>query len=61
MSNTNELMFEVEMLRIALTDLLVNINEDVPADTMSKHFLTAIVNAEDILADLGDIDHKEEV
>jgi hypothetical protein len=61
MSNTNELMLEVEMLRIALTDLLVNINEDVPADTMSKHFLVAIANAEDILADLGDIDHKEEV
>ena len=61
MSNTNELMLEVEVLRIALTDLLVNINEDVPADTMSKHFLAALANAEDILADLSDIDYKEEV
>ena len=57
---TDELRLEIEQLRIALSDLLVNINEDVPADIMSKHMLAAISNAEDLLADLGDIDHKEE-
>jgi hypothetical protein len=56
---SDELRLENEELRVALSDLLTNINEDVPADMMSKHFLAAIANAEDLLADLGDIDHEE--
>ena len=54
-----ELLLENEELRTALSNLVVNVLEDVPAESMTEHLITAISEAEDLLADLGDIDHKE--
>ena len=54
-----ELLFENEELRTALSNLVVNVVEDVPAESMTEHLINAINEAEDLLADLSDIDHKE--
>ncbi len=55
----SDLLLENEQLRIALSDLVVNVMEDVPAENMTEHLIAAINEAEDLLADMGDIDHKE--
>ena len=54
-----ELLFEIEELRTALSNLVVNVVEDVPAESMTEHLIAAINEAEDLLADMGDIDYKE--
>ena len=45
----SDLRLENEQLRIALNDLVVNVVEDVPAESMTKHLITAINEAEDLL------------
>ena len=54
----SDLLLENEQLRTALSNLVVNVVEDVPAESMTKHLITAINEAEDLLTDLSDIDYE---
>jgi hypothetical protein len=55
----SDLRLENEQLRIALNDLVGNVLEDVPTQSMTKHLAQALFDAQELLADLSDIDHKE--
>ena len=50
----SDLLLEHKELRTALSNLVVNVVEDVPAESMTKHLITAISEAENLLADLDD-------
>ena len=54
------LQVDNDTLRVVLGAVLQHLMEDVPAEMMGKHLLEAIAEAQDLLADLGDIDHNEE-
>lgn len=56
----SDLLDENDSLRDALTYLLVNVREDVPAEIMSDALVDALATAEELLADMGDIDYEEE-
>jgi len=54
-----DLLAENEQLRIALGDLVLHVMEDVPTEMMTEHLAGALFDAQQMLADLGDIDHEE--
>ena len=41
----------VESLRVALSDMVVNADEDCPSEYRTEHFRTAMKNADDLLND----------
>ena len=43
---------KIDRLKTALGDLLQQILEDVPAERMSKHLITAIEDAQNLLSEL---------
>ena len=55
----SDLRLENEQLRIALNDLVGNVLEDVPTEMMTKHLDQALFDAQELLTDLSDVDHKE--
>lgn len=57
---TNDLLDENEQLRNVLGDLVLQVMEDVPEEYRTKHLIEALHEAQHWLADLSDIDHKEE-
>jgi hypothetical protein len=54
-----DLLAENEQLRNVLGDLVLHVMEDVPEEYMTKHLIEALYEAQQMLADLGDIDHEE--
>ena len=55
-----DLLAENEQLRNVLGDLVLHVMEDVPEEYMTKHLIEALYEAQQWLADLGDIDYNEE-
>jgi hypothetical protein len=58
-TENDDLRLENEQLRIALGDLVLHVMEDVPEEYMTKHLVEALFDAQQMLSDLGDIDHEE--
>lgn len=56
---SDDLLAENEQLRIALSNLVSNVMEDVPTEMMTEHLVEALFDAQQMLSDLGDIDHEE--
>jgi len=54
-----DLLAENEQLRIALGDLVLHVMEDMPTEMMTEHLVEALFDAQQMLSDLGDIDHEE--
>ena len=55
----SDLQLENEQLRITLNDLVGNVLEDVPTESMTEHLAQALFDAQELLTDLSDVDHKE--
>lgn len=56
----DDLLAENEQLRNVLGDLVLHVMEDVPTEMMTEHLVEALFDAQQMLADLGDIDHEEQ-